>query len=131
MKSKNLAIFITLLVVLIAIFFYGKHFLFQMDWNLISSATSPDGSLTIRHFQSHTEAGHAPYGDNLVIESWRSFPDPKAGETFFAGYCGKELSFKWEGNEKIVIRCPNITSQDPIRTQAIIVHGVTVEVDKQ
>lgn len=129
-KSKKLAIIITLLVALIALFVYGKHFLFQMDWKLISSATSPDGAFTIKYYQSRTEAGHAPYGDNLVIESWRSFPNQKSGETFFAGYCGKEFSFKWAGNEKIVIRCPNVTPQDPIRTQTIIVHGIKVEVDK-
>ena len=130
-KSKKLAIIITLLVVLIALFFYAKHLLFQMDWHLISTATSPDGVFTIKYYQSRTEAGHAPYGDNLVIESWKSFPNQKEGETFFAGYCGKEFSFKWEGNEKIVIRCPNVTLQDPIRTQVIVVHGIKVEVNKK
>lgn len=128
-KKKTLAIIVTLLVVLIALYFYGKHFLFQRDWKFISCATSPDGAFTIKYYQSQTEAGHAPYGDNLVIESWRSFPNPKRGETFFAGYCGNDFSFKWEGNEKIIIRCPNVTRQDPILTQAIIVHGIKVEVD--
>jgi hypothetical protein len=128
--NKKLAIILTLLVASIALFFYGKHYLFQMDWAFISSATSPDGAFTIKHYQSRTEAGHAPYGDNLVIESWGSFPTPKKGETFFAGYCGKDFAFKWEGNEKIIIRCPNTTPQDSIRTQAIMIHGIKVGVDK-
>ena len=130
MKSKKQAIIVALLLVLVAFYFYGKHFLFQMDWKLVSSATSPNGTFTIKYYQSRTEAGHAPYGDNLVIESWESFPNPKAGETFFAGYCGKDFSFKWESDEKIIIRCPNVTPEDPIRTQAIIVHGIKVEVSK-
>ena len=131
MKSKKQAIIIALLAVLIALYIYGKHFLFKMDWKLISSAPSPNGAFTIKYYQSRTEAGHAPYGDNLVIESWKSFPNPNAGETFFAGYCGKDFSFKWEGNEKIVIYCPNVTPEDPIRTQAIVVHGIGVEVVKK
>lgn len=126
MKSKQLAIIISSLLMLIAIFFYGKHMLFKMDWEFISSATSPNGAFKIKHYQSRTEAGHAPYGDNLVIESWKSFPYPKTSETFFAGYCGQKLEFKWESNKKIIIKCP--TSQGPFRTQAIVVHGIKVEV---
>ena len=126
MNSKKLAIIITSVTVILALYFYGKHFMFKMDWEYISSATSPDGAFTIKYYQSQSESGHAPYGDNLVIESWRSFPYPKQGETFFAGYCGQNLEFKWEGNKKIIIRCP--VHQDPIRTQAIIVHGINVEV---
>ena len=129
-KHKILAIIIALLVVLIALFFYGKHFLFKMDWALLSSASSPNGAFTIKHYQSRTEAGHAPYGDNLVIASVRSFPTSNSAETFFAGYCGKDFSFKWQGNEKIIIHCPNVTSHDPIRTHAIIVYGIKVELNK-
>lgn len=114
------------MLVVLAIFFYGKHLLFQMDWEFISSATSPDDAFTIKHYQSRTEAGHAPYGDNLVIESWGSFPKPKTSETFFAGYCGQKLEFNWESNKKIIINCP--ASKDPVRTQAIVVHGIKVEV---
>lgn len=99
-----------------------------MDWEFVSSATSPDGAFTIKHYQSRTEAGHAPYGDNLVIESWKSFPYPKASETFFAGYCGQDLEFKWSSNEEIIIKCQKHPTQDPIRTQAIVVHGIKVEV---
>lgn len=126
MKGKYVAISIATLIVILAIFFYGKQFLFQMDWELISTATSPDGAFTIKHYQSRSEAGHAPYGDNLVIESWKSFPMPKSSETFFAGYCGQKLQYYWAGNEKIIIHCP--ASNDPIRTQAVVVHGIKVEV---
>lgn len=97
-----------------------------MDWELISTAPSTDREYTIKYYRSLSEAGHAPYGDNLVIESWSSFPYPKESETFFAGYCGKSFEYHWENNKKIIIKCP--TSQDPIRTQAIVVHGIKVEV---
>ena len=126
MKGKNVAIFISTLILILAIFFYGKQFLFHMDWELISTATSPDGAFTIKHYQSRSEAGHAPYGDNLVIESWKSFPMPKSRETFFAGYCGQKLRYFWAGNERIIIHCP--ASKGPIRTQAVVVHGIKVEV---
>ena len=127
MKHRKSVILI-LLAILIAAFFYGKYLMFKLDWALISSATSPNGAYTIKHYSSQSEAGHAPYGDNLVIESWKSFPTPKSGETFFAGHCGKDFYFKWESNEKIIIQCPNVTPQDLIRTQAVIVHGIKVEV---
>jgi len=111
---KKSAIAFAFIVALMALFLYGKHFLFKMDWEYISSATLPDGAFTIKHYQSRSEAGHAPYGDNLVIESWKSFPASKSGETFFAGYCGKEFMYKWDGNEKIIIRCPCIFWPIPI-----------------
>jgi hypothetical protein len=114
--------------VLVVIYLYGKHFLFQMDWQHISSANSPDGTFTIRHYQSLSEAGHAPYGDNLVIESSRAFPSSRSGETFFAAYCGSGLKYEWSSNKKIQITCPQVTEQYPIRTHAIIVHGINVEV---
>ena len=130
-KSKTVVIVVAALVVLVSLVYFGRHYLFQMDWKFIASATSPDEVFTIKYYQSRSEAGHAPYGDNLVIESWKSFPNPKNGETFFAGYCGDDFSFKWDGSENIIIRCPNVTSQDPIRTQAIVVHGIKVEVEKE
>lgn len=130
MSRAKSAVAIALVVVLIALYFYGKRFLFQMDWELISSAASPDGAYTIKYYQSKSEAGHAPYGDNLVIESWKAFPSPKSGETFFAGYCGSGFKYEWTSNEKIRISCPNVTAQDPIRTQTIVVHGINVEVTK-
>lgn len=97
-----------------------------MDWELISSAKSTNNLFTIKHYRSRSEAGHAPYGDNLIIESSRSFPWPKTGETFFAGYCKDKLIFKWENSEKIIIICK--TTSDPIRTQALKVYGIMVEV---
>ena len=130
MSRTKSAVVIALVVVLAALYLYGKRFFFQMDWEYISSSTSPDGAYTIKHYRSKSEAGHAPYGDNLVIESWTAFPSPKSGETFFAGYCGSDFKYEWNGNEKIHITCPSVTEQDPIRTQAIVVHGINVEVTK-
>jgi hypothetical protein len=129
-SRTKLAVVIASVVVLVALYFYGKRLIFQTDWEYISSATSPDGAYTIKHYQSKSEAGHAPYGDNLVMESWRAFPSPNPGETFFAGYCGSDFKYEWGSNEKIRISCPSVTEQDPIRTQAIVVHGINVEVTK-
>ena len=127
---KKFVIVMAVVLVLVAIYFHWRHFLFKLDWEYASSETSPGGMFTITHFRSRTEAGHAPYGDNLIIESWKSFPKPKSGETFFAGYCGNEFMYKWEGDKKIKIHCPGVTEREPIRTQAIVVHGINVEVTK-
>ncbi len=59
------------------------------------------------------------------MESWKSFPWPKSGETFFAGYCAEPVEFEWVNNERIVIECQ--TTKDPIRTQASVVHGIKVD----
>ncbi len=126
MKGKVPLILCVVLLALVAAYMSGKHFLYQSDWTLISSAQSPNGEFTIKYYQSRSEAGHAPYGDNLIIESWRSFPRPKSGETFFAGYCEEHVKFKWVSNEKIVVECK--TKIDPIRTKVSVVHGIKVEV---
>lgn len=121
---------IAVFFLIVALYVYGMHIFFKPDWELVSSTASPDGAFTIKHYRSNTEAGHAPYGDNLIIESWRSFPTAKSGEKFFAGYCGNDFMYEWQSNEKTKIRCPKVTEQGPIRTQAIVVHGINVEVTR-
>ncbi len=126
MSSKFLTIINCLFILLVALFFVGRYFLFSMDWELVNKYKSPNGAFTVKHYRSGTEGGHAPYGDNFIIESWKSFPTPKSGETFFAGYCEPPVNFNWEGNEKILIHCKS--TGDATRTQASIVHGIRVEV---
>lgn len=120
---------LVLILISVSGFILGKRFLFDLDWELISSAKSPNGSFNIKYYRSKSEGGHAPYGDNLVIESWKSFPNPRQGETFFASYCDNSLSYKWVGNGKIVINCK--PGNEPHRTQAITVHGIKVEVTEE
>ena len=126
MKWGTLTVIAILLLLVVVTHFFGKHLLSQVDLELVSSADSPNGLFSIKHYRSRSETGHAPYGDNLIIESSRSFPSGKTGETFFAGYCEEPLEFEWAGDERIIIKCK--TSSDPIRTQAIVVHGIKVEV---
>lgn len=122
------AIGVLVLAALLALYLYGQKFLFQLDWEKIRSAESPSGEYAVVYYRSKSEAGHAPYGDNLVIKSWKSFPYAKSGETFFAGYCGTGLDFEWIGNDKIKISCPSLNEDGAIRTRASFVHGIAVEV---
>lgn len=119
--------FVAVMVALVALYFYGSRAMYQIDWERMSSAKSPNGKYTVVYYRSNSEAGHAPYGDHLVIESWKSFPSAHSGETFFAGYCGNEFDFEWVGNEKIKISCPTANEENAIRTRAILVHGISVE----
>ena len=59
-----------------------------------------------KYYKSKSEAGHAPYGDHLILESKNSFPVLFPGEVIFAGYCGGGVEFQWVGNEIIRIGCP-------------------------
>ena len=127
--ARNIATtgFVTVVAAFVALYVYGAGALYRLDWEKMSSEKSPDGKYTIEYYRSKSEAGHAPYGDHLVIESWTSFPSPNSGETFFAGYCGNEFTFEWVGNDKIEISCPSLNEEGAIRTRAILVHGISVE----
>lgn len=127
MNWKILALTGWFIVISATLFWCSKAFLFKLDWTFVSSAESPNGRHVIKYYQSTSEAGHAPYGDNLVIESWGTFPSPRSSETFFAGYCGKGFEYQWADDENIEIQCT--TNSDSIRTQAIMIHGIKVIVN--
>ena len=126
MKYK-ISLLINVLFVLAIATYLANHYFFQsLNWELISAAKSPNGHFLVHHYRSNSEDGHAPYGDNFVISSWRSFPQPHNPETFYASYCGANSNFQWASNNEIIINCSN--AEEPTYTQASIVHGIKITV---
>ncbi len=126
MKFKISIIINILFALALGLYFANNYIFHNLDWVLVSSAKSPNGNFIVNHYQSQSERGHAPYGDNFVISSWQSFPSAHNFETFFAGYCGSDASFKWLSDEEILINCSQ--TNDPSKTKTSMVNGIKVTV---
>lgn len=59
-----------------------------------------------------SEAGHAPYGEHLVLSKF-AISSPEKGHVIYAGYCNK-LKYSWVANEKIEISCQREDSEKVI-----------------
>lgn len=95
-------IFLTL--ILVALIMHLRSF----DWQEISMKESPNGQYQIHYYRSGDDGvGQAPYGDHLQISRSDGFFWNNKEETIFAGYCKRDVGYKWQGNEEILIICDN------------------------
>ncbi len=94
---------------------------------LKSQKVSPNGEMTIFEFNQLSDGRtHAPYGTLLSLSHSNNIHHPEEGYTFFAGYC-RPLNYNWETDFKILVSC-HPAERKLIKTQAILVHGVMIEV---
>lgn len=100
------------------------HLLDGMDYELVSSASSPDGQIIVSELHSSSEAGHAPYGQHLVL-SRKKITRPGEEHVIFAGYC-KSLSYSWASNTEIVVSCES-SNTDAIKTKSIKALGIEIK----
>jgi hypothetical protein len=109
--------------------FQAASYLFDsLNYLLRSQQSSPDGRKTVFEFVSYQDGkDHAPYGSTLSLSFKASIRNPDAGYVFFAGYCKQNLTYSWQSNEKIVVNCQSSKESKTIRTQAILMHGIAVE----
>lgn len=124
---RNLTLICSLLVLIIGGVYLTWRFVTNIDWELISTSKSPNDKFTVKHYRSQAESGHAPYGDHLIMQSWRSFPRAMQEEVFFAGYCGPEFSYTWVSNEEISIVC-RADSAEGLQTVASVFQGIKLRV---
>lgn len=115
--------------VVIAIFLLiqlAQYFFGSLEYSLESQLPSPDERHTVFEFRSNNDgAGHAPYGTLLSL-SRGPIHVPDEGFVFFAGYCKRPLSYSWQGNRRLIVRCQS-SSNEPIRTQAVLAFGIRIE----
>ncbi|MEM9741076.1 MAG: hypothetical protein AAF918_00190 [Pseudomonadota bacterium] len=96
----------------------------SLDWNEQSRVASPDARHALVHYQSTSEAGHAPYGDHLVLESSAGFGGRSSSAIVFAGFC-ETLDIGWT-DAVVRIACP---TNEPIATSVdrLLGYAVTLE----
>lgn len=94
-----------------------------MDYDILSSKSSPNGSYIITELNSMSEGAHAPYGQHLVL-SRRPVNTPDKGYVIFAGYCNK-LSYEWSSDTDITILCSGL-DKEKVRSSAIKAYGIQI-----
>ncbi|WP_156905413.1 hypothetical protein [Chitinibacter tainanensis] len=120
---KRITLAAMLLLVGVTILLMGYFIMPTMAYSHIGSSTSPNGKFTAHLFRSNQDGfGHAPYGQVLALSEHAQLRSPDDGYVIFAGYCKNALSFEWEHNETIKVRCINPN----IRTLATIAYGLNV-----
>lgn len=97
-------------------------------YTVLSSQLSPSGGVTISALSSTSEAGHAPYGQYLVLSSKPEIDSPNDGYVVFAGYCHEGLSFSWKSDTEVSIRC-DTTTPNPVQTLASKAFGIDIHLD--
>ena len=98
----------------------------EFDYNFVTSKQSSNKQYTIFEFESTSEAGHAPYGRELVLTKKNSINTPKEGYVIFAGYC-KSLEYSWKTNSTIQVICKS-NEKISIRTKVNKAHNINIEV---
>lgn len=127
MKRRS-TIIITVIVAyaLLAGVVWSYRALRDSSYRFISSQRAPNGNLTLFEFRSESDAGHAPYGEYLVLSSEEHLTNPMAGYIVFAGYCNPGLEFSWLSDAAVRVQC-NTTEPHPVRTLASKAGGVDVQ----
>lgn len=98
----------------------------SLDYAIVDRIKSPDSKFELVQFSSRSEGGHSPYGHYLVVSNRPGFQKIQDGHIIFAGYCAKEIVYKWMGNDKISISCQGADSKD-IKTLSIKAYGKDIE----
>jgi len=126
-KKNVTIILLSAIIALYALFRLLMVVLPSLDYEKQSSKTSPNGNSELTLFQSQSEAGHAPYGEHLVLHSTRKVLNPDKGHVIFAGYCESGLDYSWKSDKEIVVKCAP-SGKVPILTSSTIAYGVSIEV---
>ena len=115
--TRRAAILSVLSVAAASVAVWSYRALRDSSYELVATQRSPSGMLTIAAFRSVSEAGHAPYGDHLVLSPEPHIRRPSDGYVVFAGYCSNELRFSWTSDTEVVIQCDTKES-NPVVTLA-------------
>ena len=123
-KSGTPAVVLSLLVVGYLAFRVTIYLFDGMDYQVLSTQKSPDGSRLLTHMKSMSESSHAPYGDHLVLSRW-GVNTPDKGYVVFAGYC-ENLDYSWGSSEAISITCSGENKEELIKTLVKKAYGIRV-----
>lgn len=113
-----------LVILCLAVAWWFRYSLVELDNTVVQELASPDGSLVIQEFRSNRDGfDHAPYGQMLVL-SRKPTRNPEDGYVFFAGYCQK-LSYAWEGMTRVNVQCLGDDTEP--RTLSTQMYGIEVQ----
>ncbi len=105
--------------------FVVPTWLARLDYEVLSSETSPSGGFTLTALRSTSEGGEAPYGQYLILSGDSETYTPSDGHVLFAGYCNTELSFAWKSDREVVVHC-RTNEPSPVSTLSRRFRGVEV-----
>lgn len=126
--KKNLTItFLLLVIVGYGLMRLAISAISDFDSNLVSSKVSPNGQYTVFEFESTSEGGHAPYGQELVLTNKKNIKSPEDGYIIFAGYCNRPMTYSWKSNNAIQVVCES-NEKITIRTKSDKAFDINIEV---
>lgn len=102
-----------------AIFYFTKG----IDYQHLSSKSSPDDRYLMTEFLSMSEASQAPYGLHLVLSTVPVI-SPEDGQVIFAGYCD-HLFYEWSSNQQISISCDGY-KEHQLMARSVKAYGIDI-----
>ncbi|MCB2427696.1 hypothetical protein [Methylophaga pinxianii] len=123
MKRQTILVLLVLLGFGYAAFQAVIYYTKGMDYQSLSSKSSPDNRYLITEFLSMTEVSQAPYGLHLVL-STAPVKLPEDGQVIFAGYCD-HFFYEWYSNQQISISCDGY-DEHQLMSRSVKAYGIDI-----